>query len=169
MTRLGHGELKIARDWIAPAELLGAAARRVRKQIPGIEFALEVPAELPLLWVHPALVEQAVFNILENAARFSPPGGPVSLRAQVDGDRLRIEVADRGPGIPEEERKRIFDTFYSVARGDRGKGGTGLGLSICQGLIGAHGGSVEALPGADGVGTLIVVILPLTAPPDAPG
>lgn len=169
MTRLGHGELKIQRDWIAPAELLGAAARRVRKQFPGIEFALEVASDLPLLWVHPALVEQAVFNILENAARFSPPGGPVLLRAQVDGDRLRIEVADRGPGIPEDERVRIFDRFYSVARGDRGKGGTGLGLSICQGLIGAHGGSVQALPGADGIGTLIVVTLPLATAPDAPG
>ncbi|MBK8070326.1 MAG: sensor histidine kinase KdpD [Rhodanobacteraceae bacterium] len=169
MTRLGHGELKIQRDWIAPAELLGAAARRVRKQFPGIEFALDVPPDLPLLWVHPALVEQAVFNILENAARFSPPGGPVSLRARADAGELRIEVADRGPGIPEEERARIFDMFYSVARGDRGKGGTGLGLSICQGLIGAHGGRVEALPGADGCGTLIVVTLPLTSPPEAPG
>jgi len=171
MTRLGHGELRIQRDWIAPAELLGAAVRRVRKQFPGIEIVIDLPAELPLLWVHPALVEQAVFNLLENAARFSPPGGPVLLRACVDADpqRLRVEVGDLGPGIPAEERRRIFDPFYSVARGDRGKGGTGLGLTICQGLIGAHGGSVEALPGADGIGTLIVVTLPLTTPPDASG
>lgn len=169
MARLGHGELKIQRDWIAPAELLGAAAQRVRKQFPSIEFLLDVPGDLPLLWVHPALVEQAMFNILENAARFSPPGGPVLLSARSDPvrEQMHIEVLDRGPGIPEEERKRIFDMFYSVARGDRGSGGTGLGLSICQGLIGAHGGRVEALPGTDGVGTLVVVSLPLTLPPDA--
>ena len=165
MTRLGHGELKIQRDWIAPGELLGAAARRVRKHFPGLDLVLDVPIDLPLLWVHPALIEQAMFNILENAARFSPPGAPVLMRARADSaaEKLDISVTDRGPGIPESERKRIFDMFYSAARGDRGKGGTGLGLSICQGMIGAHGGQVEALPGEDGIGTVIRVTLPLTA------
>jgi len=88
----------------------------------------------------------------------------------VDG-RLRIDIGDRGPGIPEDERARIFDMFYSVERGDRGRHGTGLGLTICQGMIGAHGGSVEALPGADGRGTTIRITLPLiepAAPPPRP-
>jgi two-component system sensor histidine kinase KdpD len=84
----------------------------------------------------------------------------------VDG-QLRIEVADRGPGIPEDERKRIFDMFYSVERGDRGGQGTGLGLAITQGMIGAHGGSVEALPGLDGRGTTIRMTLPRMLPPGA--
>jgi len=74
-------------------------------------------------------------------------------------------VRDRGPGIPEQERSRIFDMFYSVERGDRGRQGTGLGLTIAQGMVGAHGGSVEALPGPDGIGTLIRVTLPLLEPP----
>ena len=70
-------------------------------------------------------------------------------------------MRDRGPGIPEEERKRIFDMFYSVERGDRGRHGTGLGLAICRGMIGAHGGEVEALPGPDGRGTIMRITLPL--------
>ena len=78
---------------------------------------------------------------------------------------MRIDVSDVGPGIPEEERKRIFDMFYSVERGDRGRGGTGLGLTICRGMIGAHGGNVEALPGPDGRGTRIRITLPRLSPP----
>ncbi|MBO7942745.1 hypothetical protein JTP77_043600, partial [Streptomyces sp. S9] len=90
----------------------------------------------------------------ENAVKFSPADAAVTVDARrVDGEPggpdhlLRIDVSDRGPGIPEDERARIFDMFYSVERGDRGRQGTGLGLAICQGMIGAHGGSVVALPG----------------------
>ena len=67
------------------------------------------------------------------------------------------------------QRDRIFDMFYSVERGDRGGPGTGLGLAICRGMVGAHGGSVQALPGPDGRGTVIRITLPLlTPPPQAP-
>ena len=80
---------------------------------------------------------------------------------------MRIDISDRGPGIPEDERRRIFDMFYSVERGDRGKQGTGLGLTIVQGIVGAHMGRVEALPGLDGRGTTIRLTLPLGEPPPA--
>ncbi len=168
MTRLGHGELKIERDWIAPAELVGAAAGRLRKAFPHLPLVLDVPADLPLVSAHPALLEQALFNILENAARFSPDGADVRVDARLmdDGRTLVLRIIDRGPGIPEDERQRIFDPFFSVARGDRGKGGTGLGLSICQGMVGAHGGRVRALPGEAGIGTIIEVSLPMRTPPE---
>jgi two-component system sensor histidine kinase KdpD len=102
--------------------------------------------------------------VLENAAKFSPPDQPVEVDARLVEGKLRIDVRDHGPGIPEEERARIFDMFYSVERGDRGRHGTGLGLTISQGMIGAHGGSVEALPGNDGRGTTIRITLPLIEP-----
>ena len=122
--------------------------------------------------MHPALVEQALFNVLENAAKFSPPGVPIRVEARAiaapdAGDTrtwLRIDVVDAGPGIPEDERSRIFDMFYSVERGDRGRTGTGLGLTICQGMIGAHGGAVSALRGPGGTGTLIRIELPMQQP-----
>lgn len=164
MTRLGHGGLTLNRDWIGVDELIGSAVTRLQRYQPGARFELQLEPELGPIWVHPALVEQALFNVLENAAKFSPAGAAVTVEARrVDG-QLRIDVRDRGPGIPEDERKRIFDMFYSVERGDRGRQGTGLGLAICQGMIGAHGGSVEALPGADGRGTTIRITLPPIEP-----
>jgi two-component system, OmpR family, sensor histidine kinase KdpD len=164
MTRLGHGTLKLNRDWTDAAEIVASAITRLRKLFPELRVDTILPHETVLLFVHPALIEQALFNILENAARFSPPGEAVRVIVRVAGDRLFIDVIDRGPGIPEEERARIFDMFYSVARGDRAAQGTGLGLAICRGMIGAHGGSVEALPG-EGVGTTIRISLPLPTPP----
>ena len=160
MTRLGHGTLKLNRDWTDSAEITAAAVTRLRRSFPDLRVETQAPAEPVLLYVHPALIEQALFNILENAARFSPPGEAVRLHVHVADEHLLIDVSDRGPGIPEDERARIFDMFYSVARGDRAPQGTGLGLAICRGMIGAHGGSVEALPG-DGIGTMIRISLPL--------
>jgi two-component system sensor histidine kinase KdpD len=167
MTRLGHGTLKLARDWTDAAEIVAAAVGRLRKLFPDLRVDVLMPADTVLLFVHPALIEQALFNILENAARFSPPGAPVRVSSQSLGERWLLEVRDQGPGIPEEERARIFDMFYSVSRGDRAPQGTGLGLAICRGMIGAHGGSVEALPG-NGRGTTIRISLPLPSPPETP-
>ncbi|SEM20232.1 two-component system, OmpR family, sensor histidine kinase KdpD [Pseudoxanthomonas sp. GM95] len=165
MTRLGHTGLTLNRDWIGVDELVGSAVRRLQRYQASARVDVSLAPELPMMWVHPALVEQAVFNVLENAAKFSPPGEPVQVSARLAEGGVRIDVADSGPGIPEDERARIFDMFYTVERGDRGRHGTGLGLTICQGMIGAHGGSVEALPGQDGRGTLIRITLPLLQPP----
>jgi two-component system sensor histidine kinase KdpD len=167
MTRLGHGTLKLNRDWTDVAEIVAAAVARLRKLFPDVRVDTVLPPDTVLLYVHPALVEQALFNILENAERFSPPQQPVLVGVRVAGDKLLIEVSDRGPGIPEDERARIFDMFYSVSRGDRAAQSTGLGLAICRGMIGAHGGSVEALP-RDGGGTTIRITLSLPTEPAAP-
>nr|HMM23373.1 ATP-binding protein [Pseudoxanthomonas mexicana] len=168
MTRLGHSGLTLNRDWIGVDELLGSAVQRLQRYQPGVQVQTTVAPDLPAIWVHPALIEQAVFNVLENAAKFSPPDEPVRIDAKLIDGVLRIDVSDRGPGIPEDERARIFDMFYSVERGDRGRQGTGLGLAICQGMVGAHGGSVQALPGPDGRGTVIRITLPLLTPAQEP-
>ncbi|MCC4627554.1 ATP-binding protein, partial [Xanthomonas citri pv. malvacearum] len=167
-TRLGHTGLTLNRDWIGVDELIGSAARRLQRYQPEVRLQLDLAADLPAIWVHPALVEQAIFNVLENAAKFSPAGVPVTVHAQLRAGALQIDIGDQGPGIPEDERARIFDMFYSVERGDRGRNGTGLGLAICQGMIGAHGGSVAALAGAHGHGTTIRITLPLLVPAAPP-
>ncbi|HYM87070.1 MAG TPA: sensor histidine kinase KdpD [Pseudoxanthomonas sp.] len=164
MTRLGHDGLTLNRDWIGVDELIGSATGRLLRYQPEVKLQIHIDPALKPIWVHPALVEQAFFNVLENAAKFSPAGIAVEVDARLVEGRLRIDVRDHGPGIPEDERARIFDMFYSVERGDRGRHGTGLGLTISQGMIGAHGGSVEALAGADGRGTLIRITLPLIEP-----
>ncbi|WP_137808073.1 sensor histidine kinase KdpD [Pseudomonas sp. G(2018)] len=165
MTRLGHGALKLARDWVSPADIVGSALNRLRTVLASLQVSVEVPAELPLLYVHAALIEQALINVLENAARFSPAHGRLQLSAGADDSELFFSVSDEGPGIPEAEREKIFDMFYTAARGDRGGQGTGLGLAICQGMVGAHGGRISVADGIEGRGTCITLHLPLQAQP----
>jgi two-component system sensor histidine kinase KdpD len=165
MTRLGHGALKLARDWVSPADIVASALNRLRAVLAPLAVSIEVPTGLPLLYVHAALIEQALVNVLENAARFSPAHGRLLLSAGATTDEIRFAVADEGPGIPEPEREKIFDMFYTAARGDRGGQGTGLGLAICQGMVGAHGGRISVDEGLDGRGTCITLHLPLQAQP----
>lgn len=165
MTRLGHGGLKLERDWVAPADIVASALQRLRSVLASFRLEIRIPEELPLLHVHAALIEQALVNVLENAARFSSPGGQLRVAVESDGGELRLSVSDQGPGIPPAEREKIFDMFYTVARGDRGGPGTGLGLAICQGILGAHGGRVTVGEGLDGQGATLSLHLPLQPQP----
>ena len=164
MTRLGQGTLRIERDWIHVTDLLAAALRRTSAELGHVRVEHRVAPGLPALHVHPALVEQALVNVLENAAKFAPEGSTVRIDASREGEELALSVTDRGPGIPPDQRRRVFEMFFTGGDGDRGRHGSGLGLSICRGMIGAHGGRIEALAGPDGVGTRIVVHLPFGAP-----
>ncbi len=161
MTRLGHQGLTLSRAWIGVDELIGSATERLKRYQPHVSINTLFAEELPALYVHPALIEQAVFNVLENAAKFSPENMPIEVNIQQIESYLQIEIEDQGVGIPEDEREQIFDMFYTMQRGDRGKTGTGLGLSIVKAIIGAHMGSIEAFSGKHGQGTLIRIRLPL--------
>lgn len=165
MTRLGHGDLKLERDWVAPADIVASALQRLHPVLAPLRLETVLADELPLLHVHAALIEQALVNVLENAARFSPQGGRLRLTVEADAHELRLAVSDEGPGIPPDERDRIFDMFYTAARGDRGGKGTGLGLAICQGILGAHGGAVTVGDGLDGRGATLCLHLPRQAQP----
>ncbi len=166
MTRLGHGTLKLERDWIGVDDILNSALRRTRELLRDRRLVRSIEPGLPLLYVHPALIEQALVNVIENAAKFSPDGGEVRVAATVEDGELLIAVSDEGPGIPPEQRERVFDMFFTGGEGDRGKHGSGLGLAICSGMIGAHGGRIEALPGPNGRGTTIAIRLPVIRQPD---
>ncbi|MGH8466758.1 MAG: sensor histidine kinase, partial [Pseudomonas sp.] len=153
-------------DWVAPTDIVGSALNRLRVVLAPLQVATEVPGDLPLLFVHAALIEQALVNVLENAARFSPANGRLQLQVSTGDGQLRFAVRDEGPGIPAADREKIFDMFYTAARGDRGGQGTGLGLAICQGMIGAHGGHILVDEGIDGQGTCITLCLPLPTQPE---
>ncbi|TFH85205.1 DUF4118 domain-containing protein [Billgrantia azerbaijanica] len=163
MTRLGQGGLKIERDWIALDDLVASALQRLSAEMEGLEVVRDWPDDLPLLHVHPALIEQALVNVIDNAARFSPSGGRVTIDAELDEEarELVLEVGDQGPGIPPEQREAVFDMFHTGGEGDRSRYGSGLGLAICRGMLGAHGGSIRAAAGKGGEGTRIVMRLPL--------
>ena len=103
-----------------------------------------VAPELPMLQLDAVLFDQVLFNLLDNAAKYSPPGSRIDIRAGRDGELVEIEVVDEGPGIPPNDLERIFDKFYRVQAQDRRRAGTGLGLAICRGFVEALGGWIVA-------------------------
>ena len=160
MTKIGQGELKLERDWVGVDEILSVALRRLQPLLNGQSVEICCPSDLPLLNVHAALVEQAIFNVLENAVRFTPDGKSIDINISVDGGDLNIDITDSGPGIPFEHWPRIFDMFFTLSHGDQQAGGTGLGLAICQSVLGAHGGEAQVLYSEADKGTCIRLRLP---------
>ena len=162
MTRLGHEGLSLKRDWIGVDELVGSAVRRLKRYMPQAIINVKMPAESLSLFVHAALIEQAIFNVLENAAKFSPEHQAVIIDvAKFSENEIEIAITDQGQGIPEDERDRIFDMFYTMQRGDRGQYGTGLGLTIVKAIIGAHMGEIVASSAKKNQGTCIRMRLPI--------
>ena len=162
MTRLGHEGLSLKRDWIGVDELIGSAVRRLNRYMPDALVEVHAPQESLSLFVHAALIEQAIFNVLENAVKFSPENKAVMIEVQqVNENEIEIAITDKGQGIPEGERERIFDMFYTMQRGDRGQYGTGLGLTIVKAIVGAHMGKIMASSGKNNQGTCIRIQLPI--------
>ena len=124
-------------------DLLGAAAQQVSGRLQGRELCIHVLAEGPLLFGQFDFAQtlRALVNLIENAAKYSPPAAPIDLSARREGRWLSFEVADRGPGVPADQRERIFEPFYRRG-GQADVGGTGLGLSIARGIAEAQGGTV---------------------------
>jgi two-component system sensor histidine kinase KdpD len=165
MTRLCYGALQPNREWVDLREIVGRALKQMVRSLAPLKVEVQIPDGLPILYVDPVLLEQVLVNILDNAAKYSPPGGRIEIAAVQDGEQVSVRVSDEGPGIAPEARDTVFDVFYRVRAGHKQAAGTGLGLSICRGLIEAHGGRIEALPGPGGRGTTIAFWLPVDALP----
>lgn len=161
MTKIGQGELKLERDWAGIDDILSVSLKRLQPLLDGQNIVIQVEPELPLLYVHAALLEQATFNVLENAVRYTPAGKNIQIITHASGNRLLIDIADSGPGIPPEHWPHIFDMFFTLAKGDQQTGGTGLGLTICQGILAAHGGSATILYSSAEQGTCFRLSLPM--------
>jgi two-component system, OmpR family, sensor histidine kinase KdpD len=160
MTRLESGAVEIRLDLADVAEIVGAALERAASVLTRHRIEVAIAPDLPMLRLDSILFEQILFNLLDNAAKYAPPGSRIDLRARRDGDTVAIEVIDEGPGIPPEDLERIFDKFYRVQAEDRRRAGTGLGLAICRGFIEAQGGRIEARNRRDRSGAVLVLRLP---------
>lgn len=158
-TRLESGALTPQLDWCDARDIVNAARRAVGQTLEGRPFKTEIPATMPLFRADPAMMEQAVSNLLINAVRHTPEGTPILVRTGIElrSDWIFLTVADRGPGLPPELRDSIFQKFK------RGKnahaGGLGLGLSIVRGFAIAQGGTVVARPNPGG-GACFTIYLP---------
>ncbi len=160
MTRLEAGALRLNLEEADAQDLIGASLARLSERLSGHPVRTSVAEDLPPVIVDFVLIEQVLVNLLDNAARYSPPGAPVEVSAFCQQpDLLAIAVMDRGPGIPADELDKVFNKFYRL-RHPEGSGGIGLGLSICKGMVEAHGGSISAEQRAGG-GSSFVVRLPV--------
>jgi len=122
---------------------------------------LDIATDLPMLRLDPVLFEQVLFNLLDNAGKYAPPGTEIRLRARRDGNLVRISVQDEGEGIPQGDIERIFDKFYRVQAGDRKPAGTGLGLAICRGFVEVMGGTISAANRQDRKGAIFTITFPV--------
>ena len=164
ITRLESGTLHVQREWVPLEELVGATLARMDKALKGREVSLNLSDTL--MAVDPVLMEQVLVNLLENAAKYSPPGSPIELASWVVGENLTLSVADSGPGIPPGEEERIFEKLVRGS-GSEPRTGAGLGLAICRGIVQAHGGRISASTRSQG-GAQFLVTLPLPRAPEPP-
>ena len=141
MTRLESGTLKPKRDWHSVEEVIGAALQRTSMQ--GHAVKLNLQADLPLIPFDFVLIEQVLVNLLDNAQKFSAPGAPIQINAQLRADFLQVSVMNQGKPLADADMERIFEKFYRASDASR-TGGMGLGLAITKGIVEAHGGSVFA-------------------------
>jgi two-component system, OmpR family, sensor histidine kinase KdpD len=161
MMRLESGAIELKREWVEIGDVIGTALSRLSRALGQHQLVVEVDPDLPMLRLDFVLVEHVLVNLLENAAKYSPPQTTIRVRARREGQSIAFEVADEGIGIPAGERARIFDKFYRVQRGDRQGAGTGLGLSICRGIVEAHGGQITAGSPPYGQGSVFTVTFPV--------
>jgi PAS domain S-box-containing protein len=173
LSQLEAGALRLRRETVALPPLIEGVVRRLRERAAGVSLQLELPAALPPVSADPRRVEQVLANLIENAQKFSPVRGAITVSAVADGTVVRVSVRDQGPGIAAADRERVFERFYQSAQpATRSVGGTGLGLAICKALVEAHGGRIWA-DAAPGGGALLQFTLPalpgeVTYPEPAP-
>ena len=142
LSRLESGTLEPDRGWYEPTALINEVAARLRPLVAPHRLALELPDELPPVHVDYSEVDQVLTNLIENAAKYSPPDTEIRVSADVSDGTLRVSVTDDGPGVSRDALPRLFEPFFR-ARGVRG-GGSGLGLAVARGLVEAHGGRIWA-------------------------
>jgi two-component system sensor histidine kinase KdpD len=166
MTRLEYGAISLHRDWVSMGELAGSVLARLREKLAAHQVRVDLQADLPLVRVDAALIEQVLANLLENVAKYTPSGTRVVLCAVCRDAELLVSVEDAGPGLPAGDAERLFAKFQRGAA-ESAVGGVGLGLAICRAIVGLHDGRIWAERLAGG-GTAFRFTLPLEEPPKGP-
>lgn len=166
MARIQSGEVKFNLQWHDLEEVVGSALRICAGQLKGHRVRTSLAPDLPLVLFDAVLIERVLCNLLENAAKYTPPGSHIVVAAKVLGARVHVTVYDNGPGLPHGKEDTLFEKF---TRGEResAKPGVGLGLAICRAIVEAHGGSIDACASPEG-GAGFVFTLPRGTPPAPP-
>lgn len=164
MARLNAGEITLRREWQPLEEVIGASIKLIEGALVAHPVKVNLQPGLPLLEFDAVLLERVFCNLLENAAKYSPPNNPIEIVATEAGDRVEVQVCDRGPGFPAADNNGLFEMFVR-GEGTSTKPGTGLGLAICRAIVEAHGGTIAACNRPEG-GACISFTLPRGTPPE---
>jgi len=166
MTRLEAGGIAPSLEWHSLGEIVGAALLRLRERLARHAVTADIPRGLPLVRVDAGLIEQVLLNLLDNAAKYTPPGTPVHISATAYGGELLVSVEDEGPGLPPGDEEALFGKFQRGAP-ESAVGGVGLGLAICRAILKLHGGRIWADRRPKG-GAAFRFTLPLEPAPQVP-
>ena len=166
MARIQSGQVRLRREWLPFEEVVGSALKSAQAALVHHRVDVVLPRNLPLVEIDATLIERVLYNLLENAAKYTPPGTVVTLSAETAGSDLRVTVRDTGPGIPVGQEEIIFEKFTRGAR-ESSTPGVGLGLAVSRAIVEAHRGKIWAENNPDG-GARFCFTLPLGTPPAAP-
>jgi two-component system sensor histidine kinase KdpD len=162
MTRLDAGVIVPRREPVEVGDLISTTLRRAMPLVKDRVVATSIEPDLPALSLDFVLAEQTLFNILDNAAKYSPAGSRIEIDVRRAGDHVDIVVRDEGPGIAQPALDRLFEKFYRADDGDRRRAGTGLGLAIAKGFVEVLGGTIRAVNRTDRSGAEFIVSYPVS-------
>ena len=145
-------------------EIVGTALQRASKILSGLRVELDLAPDIPMVEVDAVLFEQVLFNLLDNAAKYSDADTTVRIQSWRDSEAVYLQVLDEGPGIADADLEQIFDKFYRAQKGDHVRAGTGLGLAISRGFVEAMNGTIRAANRTDRSGAIFTIRLPIPAP-----
>jgi two-component system sensor histidine kinase KdpD len=158
MARVESGTIAAERQWVTPADIVDAVVTGLEPVLGGRTVRIEAEATAHV-HVDPRLTSAALTHVLENAARYTPPGSPIDIGASVDARGLRVVIRDHGPGLSEAELAHLFDRFYRGTASPRHPGGIGMGLAISRGLLAAESGTIAG-DNAPGGGAQFTILVP---------
>jgi two-component system sensor histidine kinase KdpD len=160
-SRISSDGVKPQKEWADPADIVRSAIDRCRRRFGARKIKLALPPDLPLVHVDPVLVQQALVQIFDNAAKYSPPESDIEISARSRDEVLAITVSDRGTGLTADEREKMWNRFFRSDRHATVISGSGLGLWIASAFVAANGGTVTAASGGPGQGASISIDLPV--------
>jgi two-component system sensor histidine kinase KdpD len=163
MARLEARRTELHKDWQSVEELVGSAMTELEAQLSSRNVEIALAPELPLLHCDGVPSVRVFVNLIENAAKYTPPSSPIRIAAGLSRGNLEVAIEDRGPGLPAGKEQAIFDKF-TRGRSESAIPGVGLGLAICRAIVTAHGGTIRGENG-EGGGARFVFTLPASAPP----
>ena len=161
-TTISRQQVRPKLQWVEPVDIVNSAFEHRRRRLAGYPVTLDLNSNLPIVHVDPAQVEQALVQIIDNAAKYSPPGSPIEVAARPNGQTVMLSVHDRGAGLTPEEKIKVGGRFFRGLRHATTTSGSGLGLWIANAFISANGGKVEVESDGIGRGTTVTIHLPMS-------